>query len=287
MRDFTSTLLSASASDVTTLGWLMSIEPIADAAVYFTSFGADAVVGGHSYLGKPGFDMGDIRFSDTDPPAVEVVMPIDSGTPLTFDWAARRKADQARVRIYLIDWSTNSYVEIGCRWYVGAVTALDSGQATFDVRAMERAQRNLMLDVVGPTCKDKFGDSRCGVDVVSLWQDSVTVASYTDAFTFTVTGMRTAAVDDSYAYGAIKFTSGENSGYAYEIRRSVKSSGQVSLWAPLRSPVAIGDTAVMHFGCDGSLSRCQFFSNSPRRQAQEDLPVGDLTFDVNDTRTWA
>lgn len=283
MRSASTALKNAAASTVTTLGWLCDIVPVGGSPIYLNNFGKDKTVGGHLYLGKPGFDIGSIRVTDgRDPPSVEINLPIDDGTPVLFDDAARRKLDQARIRLYIVDYTTLEYVEIGFQWYVGQVVALDSRRATLDVRAAERAQRELMLKVFKPGCQWDLGDSGCGVNVASSWQDSVAVAAYTDAFTFTISGARPAAIDDFFANGAIKFTSGENEGFSYAVRRWVQSTNTVKLWEPLRAPVAASDTALIHAGCDKSVEAtgCGRFANIARRFAFDHLPTGDLTFNV-------
>ncbi|TDQ24176.1 DUF2163 domain-containing protein [Phyllobacterium brassicacearum] len=283
MRTASAALKNAAASSVTTLGWLCRITTIDGANTYLNNFGKDVTVDGQIYLGNPGFEIGNIRVTDgRDPPSVEINLPIDDATPVLFDAAVRRKLDQARIRLYVIDHSSLENVEIGFQWYVGAVTALDSRKATLDVRAAERAQRELMLKVFKPGCQWDLGDSGCGVNVAGSWQDSVSVASYTDAFTFTITGARGAAVDDFFANGAIRFTFGENEGFSYAVRRWIQSSGTVILWEPLRAPVAASDTALIHAGCDKSVGAggCGRFANTARRFAFDDLPTGDLTFNV-------
>jgi len=288
MRNASTALKNAAASTVTTLGWLCRITTIDGANNYLNNFGRNVTVGGNIYLGNPGFEIGNIRVTDgRDPPSVELKLPIDDTTPILFDDAVRRKLDQARIRLYVIDHTSLENVEIGFQWYVGAVTALDSRSATLDVRAAERAQRELMLKVYKPGCQWDLGDSGCAVAVATTWQDSVTVATYTDAFTLTISGARGAAVNDFFANGAIKFTSGENEGFSYAIRRWTQSSSQVKLWEPLRAPVAAADTALIHAGCDKSIETtgCARFSNIARRFAFDDLPTGDLTFNVKQVVT--
>lgn len=283
MRSASTALKNAAASTVTTLGWLCGIAPVGGSPIYLNNFGKDVTVGGHLYLGKPGFDIGSIRVTDgRDPPSVEINLPIDDGTPVLFDDAARRKLDQARIRLYIVDYTTLEYVEIGFQWYVGQVVALDSRRATLDVRAAERAQRELMLKVFKPGCQWDLGDTGCSVNVAGSWQDSVAVAAYTDAFTFTISGARGGATDDFFANGAIKFTSGENEGFSYAVRRWVQSTNTVKLWEPLRAPVAASDTALIHAGCDKSVEAtgCARFANIARRFAFDHLPTGDLTFNV-------
>jgi uncharacterized phage protein (TIGR02218 family) len=288
MRDASTTLKAAAASSVTTLGWLCRIEPLGADPILLNNFGKDVIVEGDVYLGNPGFDIGQIKITDgRDPPSVELILPIDDTTPILFDVAVRRKLDQARIRLYVIDHTSLLNVEIGFQWYVGAVDALDSRRATLDVRAAERAQRELMLKSYKPGCQWDVGDSGCGVDVAALWQDSVAVTAFTDAFTFTISGARGGAVDDFFADGAIKFTSGQNEGFAYAVRRWTQSTNTLILWEPLRAPVAAADTALIHAGCDKTVGAkgCARFSNIARRFAFEDLPTGDLTFSITETTT--
>lgn len=283
MRNASTALKNAAASSVTTLGWLCRVTTIDEEDVYLNNFGKNVTVGGNVYLGNPGFDIGNIRVTDgRDPPSVELLLPIDDTTPILFDAAVRRKLDQARIRLYIIDHTSLENIEIGFQWYVGDVVAQDSRRATLDVRAAERAQRELMLKSYKPGCQWDVGDSGCGVDVAGSWQDNVAVATYIDAFTFTISGARGAAVDDFFANGAIKFTSGQNEGFSYTVRRWVQSSSTVKLWEPLRAPVAASDMALIHAGCDKSVGSngCGRFDNIARRFSFDDLPTGDLTFNV-------
>lgn len=57
-----------------------------------------------------------------------------------------------------------------------------------------------------------------------------------------------------FAYGFVKFTSGQNAGYKGEVRSF--APGQVSLGLPLPFPIAVGDAFTIVAGCDRSLGTC-------------------------------
>lgn len=58
-----------------------------------------------------------------------------------------------------------------------------------------------------------------------------------------------------FAYGTIKFTSGQNAGYSTDIKSN--STGSITFALPLPHPVAVGDTYTAIAGCDRNFSTCK------------------------------
>lgn len=282
MRAFTTDHKSALAEEVTYQGWLLSLTPVGLDPVYLTTIGTDYTYGGDVYLGDPGYVQGDITFSDgSSAPTMAVAIPCSDDGPIYREKVERGLYVGAEVVVRIVDFE-NDHVSppIGFKWVVGATTITDDGDATFEIRAKSRIQRELILKKIGPVCSANFGDSRCGVDVLGLWTDTVAVVSVVDSYSFTISGARLTAVDDFYANGAIKFESGDNINRAYTVRTWDQSTSTVTLWEPLRAGLTAGDTGLIHKGCNKSrgVGGCADVDNIPHFQGFADLPDDDATF---------
>ena len=278
MRAFSSALKAGLASEVTTLGWLMMITRRDGTVIRLNTLGADYTFGGESFKAYPGFVMGSAQFTDSlQAASLAQGSASDSIGPILFTDAVSGLYSGAAVRLFLVDWTTGEGGEIGFKWEVGTIAVKDSGETSFDIWSALRTNHSLFLKRYGPGCTADLFDARCGVDVAA-WEDSVTVASYVSAFTFTISGARPAAVDGWYQDGAIAFDDGENAGFAYDIRTWVDSTNTVTLRQPLRRPLVPGVAARIHPGCDKTTgpNGCGRFANYARFQGFAHLP-GDET----------
>ena len=243
------------------------------------TIGADYADGGDVYLADPGFVMGAMRATDgSDPAALDVQIPVSDDGPVTPDDVTRGLWQGAGVVLSIVDWENGDVSPpIGFRWVVGATRITNDGQALFEIRDATRINRELILKKYTPVCSADLGNSRCGVDLAPF-TDTIAVASVIDRYSFTVTGSSRA--DGFFDDGAMKFTSGDNVGRAYTVRKWVLSSATVMLWEPLRAGLAIGDDATMHAGCDKTTGAagCTKFSNIARFQGFEHLPGIDVEF---------
>jgi uncharacterized phage protein (TIGR02218 family) len=190
----------------------------------------------------------------------------------------------ARVRLYLIDYTTGEGSEIGWKWSIGNVTSLNNGAVTFDIWSAVRTNHALFLNKYQPGCTTRLFTTRCGV-LKSAWEDSVTVVTYSSAFSFTISGVRTEGhTADWYMDGAIQFQDGENAGFAYDIRRSsyAPSVATITLRAPLRRPLTASTTAKIVPGCNltTDANGCGRFSNYARYQGFEHLPDDQTQYGV-------
>jgi uncharacterized phage protein (TIGR02218 family) len=113
---------------------------------------------------------------------------------------------------------------------------------------------------------------------MAAFTDTVEVDSVTSLYEFTVTGSSRA--DGFFDNGALRFSSGDNTGRAYTVRKWTLSTRQVLLWEPLRSPVIIGNDATIHAGCDKTrgAAGCTKFSNIARFGGFGDMPPDDAKF---------
>ena len=266
------------------MGWLLSITMPDGTVKRFNSFGTKEYTwpesGGDIWYGYPGFTISKMRFtSGENPPSVDIDRGLNGTYLVTFTEAASGLVSGAPVTLYMGDFVDNVFHEMGSKWRAGKVTTSRSGAATFAIISLERRTRQLILKRYEPGCQWKLGETGCGVNLAS-YTDSVTVVSSSDLLTIVVSGPSPARADDYYNLGAIKFTSGDNTGLAYDVRDWVSSTGTIKLMNKLKRPVQAGDTATVHAGCDKSTGSagCARFSNIARRFAFDYLPDENLSF---------
>lgn len=283
MRAFSSALKAGLASEVTTLGWLMMITRRDGTVIRLNTLGVDYNFGGDSFKAYPGFVMGSAQFTDSlDAASLGQGSAADSIGPITFTAAVAGLYSGAQVRLFLVDYTTGEGGEIGFKWEIGSISTKDNGDTTFDIWSALRTNHALFLKRYGPGCSADLFDARCGVNVAT-WDDSVVVASYISAFSFTITGARGAAVDGWFQDGAIAFDAGENQGFAHDIRRWTQSSGTVVLRQPLRRPLTPGTVARIHPGCDKTTGAngCGRYANYARFQGFIHLPNDQTQWGVD------
>lgn len=290
MRDFSAPLKAGLASEITTLGWLMSIARRDGTVIRLNTIGADYTFDGQSFKGYPGFNMGSARFSDSlEAASLAQGSAADSLGPITFTQAIAGIYSGARVRLYLVDYTTGEGGEIGFKWQIGNITTRNNGDTSFDIWSALRTNHALFLEKYGPGCTTVLFSPRCGVDKAD-WEDNVTVVTPIGAFSFTVSGVRAAAhAAEWYQNGSIQFQDGENDGFAYDIRRSSYAAGvaTIVLRGPLRRPVTAATTAKIVPGCDLTTRAdgCTRYANNARYQGFQHLPNDQTQWGVEVTTT--
>lgn len=289
MRNFSSTFKTNMAEEVTYLGWLLDIEPTGLSSVHLNTIGADYIDSSQSpavtYLGDPGFVMGDAEFGDDGTATLAITIPCSDDGPVYRDKAEKGQYQDATVKVRVFDHENAlSGPYIGFVWTVGQVTITDDGKVTFEVQADSRVRRELIMKTFGVPCLYDLGSTRCGASIAS-YTDTLTVASVIDSYSFTVTGVPSGTGDDWYNEGAFKFTSGDSISQAYAIRDFIAASNTIVLWEPASAGFAIGDTGTAYPGCDKTTGSngCARFSNIARYGGFENLPGNDANFTYQDT----
>jgi uncharacterized phage protein (TIGR02218 family) len=119
------------------------------------------------------------------------------------------------------------------------------------------------------TCRANFTDGTCKVDPSTVtYSGSVTGVQDSLNFSTDVTGFDF----NTFEYGFVEWTSGNNTGARYEIKRS-DSVGNIQLYLPVLFPVSSGDTFTIREGCDKEFSTCKNrFGNAINFQGEPDVP---------------
>lgn len=239
---------------------------------------ADVSFESNTYSGFPGFDLSDISFSaGEDPPSVDAAGPTRTLGPISFEDAASGLVEGCIARLISFDFESAAYHELGSKWYIGDIETDDTGKVKFDLRSLNRRNRQLALQTIQPTCGVDLGSSKCGVNLASF-TETITVTSVIDALNLAVSG--STAGDGVYANGKIKFTSGNNQGVARAVRVWSNSPDIVTLTDPFPLDIQVGDTAEITRGCNKAQDSefgCAGFSNQARFWGYRNLPDDELT----------
>lgn len=286
MRNFSAGFTTSTSARATTLGWLMSITMPDGTVKRFNSFGTPSfswpASPSYTWYGYPGFNVSSMRFTDgINPPTVDIERGLNGVALVTFTEAVSGLLAGATVELYWVDFVSGASHQPASKWRIGQVYTSRGGEASFSIVNLERRNRQLYLKRCRPGCQWQLGETGCGVNLAPF-TDNVTVVSSADLLTLVVSGPSPFPADDYYNLGAIKFTSGDNNGLAYEVRDWVQSTGTLKLINKLKRPAEAGDTATIHPGCDKSTGSagCGRYSNTARRLAFDNLSDDNLTWPV-------
>jgi uncharacterized phage protein (TIGR02218 family) len=250
-----------------------------DSTVFrFTDHDRDVVMSDGTYLASSGYVASQARTqAGLNVDDVEVTALFDNAAITEADLAAGLW-DGATVEIFSAIWSLPS---AGARLIrKGAI-----GQVQHDGTVF-RAELRGMMDrlganvgrVVTPGCDAVLGDARCAVSL-STFTHSLTVTAVTSRTAFADSALVGPGTPAGYFNGGlITWATGANAGRSMEIK-SHAAAGAFTLFLPMVSNIAVGDTADVIAGCDKSLATCRdVFNNVVNFRGFPAVPGNDRLF---------
>lgn len=187
---------------------------------------------------------------------------------------ARGLYDDARVSVWLVNWSDVSQRILLETGFVGEIRRGDGG-FTAEVRGLAKSFDEERGRLYMRSCSADLGDARCGVALATI---TANVASSDGRLGLTAPALAGFA-DGHFTGGRLIFTSGANIGFATEVKRHGAAGGLVSLllWQAPPSPIAAGDAFTISPGCDKSFATCQAkFGNGINFRGFPHLPGTDF-----------
>lgn len=187
------------------------------------------------------------------------------GTVIDRDDVRNGLYDKAQIVIYLIDFRTAaSGLGMLFGGDIGEIEVTDRGLVVFECVGILGRTRALPVENRSPTCRNWFGDERCGVNKAALGV-ATTVSSWDGGMGVTVASVGGAA-DQFYWLGTIEVTSGPSKGRSYAIRQQTGTA--LLTYEPLET-LAVGNGIIVYPGCDytNGLLGCQRYSNCINQQA--------------------
>lgn len=180
--------------------------------------------------------------------------------------------DDARVSISLFDVKAPSGLGLIFAGSIRQVEFTDYGLVTFDCVGILNDAVALAVEHRTPTCRNEFGDERCGVDLGALGISTTVEAA--EGFSISVTDVGDQP-DDYFKLGLAEITSGAGAGRFYELRE--QTGTELLTYIPLDVALDPGDELTLFPGCDltnGPLG-CLRWGNCINQQADPFVPGQD------------
>jgi len=186
--------------------------------------------------------------------------------------------DNAKVEIFIVNWQDTSQSLLIRKGNLGEVTR--SGKAfSAEIRGLAHELNQTQGRVYQFVCDADLGDPRCGVNLASsLYTGTASISNVIDNRLLQSTSL-TGFPTDWFTRGTLNWTGGANSGTKVEIKshRQFAGTATVELWQQVRKTVAIGDTFLIHAGCDKLFSTCrEKFQNGVNFRGFPHMPGNDF-----------
>ncbi len=263
--------------EVTTLAYCWKLT-YADATVFgFTSHDQDILFESVNYKSKTGFTLDQYKSELLDKSDQIEIFGIVDSTDIGDDDIRSGRLDNAALEVFIVNYESPANGRVLIK--KGKIAQISRSQGSYQIAITgiaDNLDRNI-TEIYSPLCKARFGDNRCGVNISSL----------------TLTGGVTEIVNDKifkdssrteakgyFDKGVIKFTSGNNSGFSSEVRRS--ETEKITLSIPLPSPILVGDDYQISAGCDKKFTTCiSKYNNALNFRGEPHIPGINEIFKVN------
>lgn len=169
--------------------------------------------------------------------------------------------DDAEVTLFTLNWSLPNDGQVVVRYgNLGNIQRTTEGRYKAELRGLTQRLTQPVLRTYSPTCDANLGDARCGKDISALIL-TATVTSVTSRRRFNVSlvGTDTSTANGDYNGGKLTGLTGDNTGFAREVRKDAVGDvlGHLDTFEPFPAEVQAGDTFSLSPGCDKTLETCR------------------------------
>jgi uncharacterized phage protein (TIGR02218 family) len=236
----------------------------------FTSHDQDITFGGTTYKANTGFTPTTVDTSnEMSSDNLDATMPLTSDE-ITVEDLENGLYDFAEFIVYLVNWKdiTDDKLIIR-RGTLGRVTYKDRDFTT-ECRGLMEAYQYQAGDTYQKTCRNEFGDDKCGISLSDKTLTGTVTAVSSSTFVSDLNQ------SEGYLdYGVLKWTSGLNAGKDSEVKHNY-SNGTIALFLPPGFKPSIGDKFSVTAGCDRNYSTCcSKFSNWKCFRGEPFVPGSD------------
>ncbi len=187
---------------------------------------------------------------------------------------ARGLYDDARVRIWLVNWAEIEQRLLLEEGFVGEVRRGEIG-FTAEVRSFAKAFDEERGRLYLRSCSADLGDARCGVALVAA---TAVVDASDGRLGLSAAGLASYP-DGHFTGGRLTFTSGGNAGFTTEVKRhGIEGDGAIfQLWQAPPTAIEGGDGFSVTPGCDKSFATCRAkFGNGVNFRGFPHMPTTDF-----------
>jgi uncharacterized phage protein (TIGR02218 family) len=194
------------------------------------------------------------------------------------------KFNGADVETWVVNWVDPAQRVLLRKAKIGRIE-ITGGAFKAELQSMTQALDKRRGRLVRRNCDAELGDVRCSKAVnTNAYQAIGTIESLISQSDFIVSGL--SGFDAQwFQQGDIEWLSGDNSGTKSKIAAHEKSGGTVrlSIWLPLSSNTATGNSFRITAGCDKAFESCkEKFSNQLNFQGFPHLPGNDAVYSYVD-----
>jgi uncharacterized phage protein (TIGR02218 family) len=272
MKTASSQLATHISGGTTTLATCWKVTRRDGAVFGFTDFDKDLTVESILYQARSGYTRSAIHtIANLAVDNLDIESAIDSETLSAADLRAG-VWDGATVEIFLVNWSNLANGKIILkRGTIGEVELKDMVFRA-ELRGLSQALSQQIVELYTPDCRADLGDTRCKVNLSALTVTGA-ITAVTDRRSFTDTSRVEAA--NFWNGGLLTWTSGANVGRKMEVK-AFASGGIFTLFLPMPSDVAVGDTYSLRPGCDKKFSTCKDrYNNVKNFRGEPNVPGND------------
>jgi uncharacterized phage protein (TIGR02218 family) len=250
------------AEEVTTIAACWTITRKDGQVFCFTDHDTDLYRAGRNYLAASSMAASDIKQDRTlSVDNMEAIAFLDSESITEEDLRAGL-FDDASVDLFLCNYEDPTQYELYILkdWLLGRVEIRDNS-CTVELRGLGQRLSRKIGDLYSETCRAKFGDAHCGLDLEALVEcrEIGSVESVTDRQRFICADPGLTAGDGRYAGGILTWT-GPSSSPNYlaeiEVKAVVDATKEVTLFIPMPYDIEVGDEFEMQRGCDKTFRTC-------------------------------
>lgn len=273
MRTTAPFLRTRMALEESTLARIMAITCRDGTVVRLTDAQEDVVYGGHTYSASPGFIFNSVAFNaDGAPSSVDITIGMADTGALSDTRIIPGYFDGATAAVFVVDYLYPALgaMQIGGVYQLGDIQ-YDNLRGAFSISVQSDTDALVEYAVrkIFPGCAWALGDVNCGVDILGGgWVKTATIDAVFGPRSYRINVTEPRDDERWYDHGAMKFTSGNNTGYARDIRIWTKASppNRVFVWINFPSVPEVGDAFQIYPGCNLNigLAGCLKFDNVKR-----------------------
>jgi uncharacterized phage protein (TIGR02218 family) len=275
-RALTPALKSAMAGTTHTLRRLLTITRRDGLIIRYTDSVKDLTIAGNLYSARPGFRTSALVIAnDGSIPTFDLVLPCRDDFDVKPKEVLRGLWGGATVALDYCDLSTPSAGLMPVfEGMLGTAAQPEGGAVLFEVHGRLDLARTIFVESYGPTCRADLGDSRCKWPLLANGTEGTVEALAGRSVTVALSNY---PPDGYFDGGVIKWTGGDNAGFAQEVRQWLVGPRRLSFWVTPRFTPKVGDAFTVYPGCNKLLSTCRDkFNNVANFQGEPYLPGSDM-----------
>ena len=185
--------------------------------------------------------------------------------------------DGAEVQAWLVNWARPDERWLQFRGTIGSIQRA-GGAFNAELRGLSEALNKPQGRVYQKPCSAVLGDGTCKFNVATAgYFTDVAVQVVEDGRSFQWESLPGFS-DGWFQRGRLDVLDGPGKGLWGIVKqdRTIATGRDIELWAPLRSPIEVGNTVRLTAGCDKRLDTCRLkFDNLANFQGFPDIPGDD------------